>query len=397
MAVMNVTTYAFTILAARLLGPAEYGALAAVMGLLLVVNVLSLGLQATGARRVSAAPGDLAAIEREVMSTSYASAAVLGVVVLLATPLVTVVLDLDSWAAAALIAATAVPLSVMGGQAGILQGERRWGPLAGIYLAVGVGRLGFGAVALLLVPNTLGAMVGVTVGALLPAAVGALALRHPARRSPGRAATAPRPRRWAAGGVLRETLHNSHALLAFFALSNADVVIARSTLDAHQAGLYAGGLILTKAVLFLPQFVVVVAFPSMSRGGAGNRMHLTSLALVLAIGAVTTAGVASLSGTAVGFVGGAEYGALRERLWLFAAVGTLLAMLQLLTYHIVARRRQRTVLLVWAALVALLALSPAVGSLIFLLVAVLVVDSALFLLLLVRSVAPSYRQQPVPV
>ena len=57
MAVMNVTTYGFTILAARLLGPAEYGALAAVMGLLLVVNVLSLGLQATGARRVSAAPG----------------------------------------------------------------------------------------------------------------------------------------------------------------------------------------------------------------------------------------------------------------------------------------------------------------------------------------------------
>ena len=60
MGVMNVTTYGFTILAARLLGPAEYGALAAVMGLLLVVNVLSLGLQATGARRVCAAARHLA-------------------------------------------------------------------------------------------------------------------------------------------------------------------------------------------------------------------------------------------------------------------------------------------------------------------------------------------------
>jgi len=74
MAVMNVTTYAFTILAARLLGPAEYGALAAVMGLLLVVNVLSLGLQATGARRVSAAPHHRPQIEHEVLATSYASA-----------------------------------------------------------------------------------------------------------------------------------------------------------------------------------------------------------------------------------------------------------------------------------------------------------------------------------
>src|SRR3954467_5106283 len=102
MGVMNVTTYAFTILAARLLGPAEYGALAAVMGLLLVVNVLSLGLQATGARRVSAAPGDLVGIEREVMGTSYASAIALGLVVLLAPPLIAETLNLDSWAAPAL-------------------------------------------------------------------------------------------------------------------------------------------------------------------------------------------------------------------------------------------------------------------------------------------------------
>ena len=63
------------------------------------------------------------------------------------------------------------------------------------------------------------------------------------------------------------------ALLAFFALSNADIVVARNVLDGHDAGLYAGGLILTKAVLFLPQFVVVVAFPSMAtrRASAAGR------------------------------------------------------------------------------------------------------------------------------
>ena len=42
--------------------------------------------------------------------------------------------------------------------------------------------------------------------------------------------------------------------------------------EDQPAGLYAGGLILTKALLFLPQFVVVVAFPSMStaQNGAGR-------------------------------------------------------------------------------------------------------------------------------
>jgi O-antigen/teichoic acid export membrane protein len=394
MGVMNLTTYGFVIVSARLLGPAEYGALAAVMGLLLVVNVLSLGLQATGARRVSAAPDDLAEIEREVMATSYTSSLALGLVVLAATPLVTAVLNLDHWGAAALLGLCAVPLSVMGGQAGILQGERRWGPLAAIYLTVGLGRIGFGMVALLVRPDTLGAMTGVTVGAFLPAVVGWWALRRPDRRSAARAPRSHPPlvlgRRWAPGGVLRETLHNSHALLAFFALSNADVVIARSTLSEHQAGLYAGGLILAKAVLFLPQFVVVIAFPSMAKRDAGKQMHLLSLGAVLAIGAVTVAGVAALSGLAVVFIGGPEYAELQGRLWMFAVLGTLLALLQLMVYNIVARQRQRAVLLVWAALAVLALVTPLLGSVTVLLSVVVGVDSVLFLVLLVRSLTPSY-------
>jgi O-antigen/teichoic acid export membrane protein len=378
--------------AARMLGPAEYGALAAVMGVLLVVNVLSLGLQATGARRVSATPERLPAIEREVLSTSYGSALLLGLVVLVASPLIASVLHLDSWIPAALVGVTAVPLSVMGGQAGILQGERRWAPLAGIYLAVGLGRIGFGTIALIVEPNTTGAMIGVTIGAFVPTVVGWLALRH-ADRDVGIGSEAERTARWARGGVFRETVHNSHALLAFFALSNADVIIARVTLPEHQAGLYAGGLILSKAVLFLPQFVVVIAFPSMSSRAAGRRMHLVSLASVMLIGLVTTLAVALLSALAVVFVGGSQYSELQGRLWAFAALGTLLAMLQLMVYNIVARQRQRAVLLVWCALVALAVAAPFVASLSMLLAVVLSVDGVLFLLLLVRSLAPSYGRR----
>jgi O-antigen/teichoic acid export membrane protein len=395
MAVMNVTTYAFTILAARLLGPPEYGALAAVMGLLLVVNVLSLGLQATGARRVSAAPEDLASIERTVMSTTYLAAVVLGLLALAAAPVVAVVLNLDSWVAAVLIAVTAVPLTVMGGQAGIFQGERRWVPLAVIYLCVGLGRIGFGAVALVVEPTTTGAMVGVAVGAALPAAYGWFALHRRAQRREPASHPHERTHLWARGGVLRETLLNSHALLAFFALSNVDIVVARSTLGEHQAGLYGGGLILTKAVLFLPQFVVVVAFPSMSRQGAGRQKHLLSVAVVFGIGVATVLGTAVLAPLAVLFIGGPEYAALQDRLWVFAVLGTLLAMIQLLIYNIVARRRQRTVLLVWAAFVGVLASTPFVNGVDSLLRVVVCADSLLFLVLLGRSLAPSYHP-PVP-
>src|SRR3546814_6813259 len=85
-------------------------------------------------------------------------------------------------------------------------------------------------------------MIAVVIGQFVPVVVGWLALRH--ARTPGEHSD-----RHSIRPMIRETVLNSQALLAFFALSNADVIVARNVLDEHDAGLYAGGLILTKAVL----------------------------------------------------------------------------------------------------------------------------------------------------
>jgi O-antigen/teichoic acid export membrane protein len=187
-------------------------------------------------------------------------------------------------------------------------------------------------------------------------------------------------------------LHNSHALLAFFALSSADVVLARTFLGDRQAGLYAGGLILAKAVLFLPQFVVVVAFPSMAETGARRAMHLRGLGMVLAIGALAVAGTAVFSGLAVVFIGGPEYAALQSQLWAFAGLGTLLAMVQLMVYNVVARQDQRSVYLIWGALLVLLCTVPFVGSVTTLVTVVASVDGVLLVILLLLSL----RRRPSP-
>jgi O-antigen/teichoic acid export membrane protein len=305
-----------------------------------------------------------------------------GLICLAAIPVVTVVLRLDDWLTAGMIALTAVPLTVMGGQAGILQGERRWLPLAGIYLGMGLGRVVFGSLALVLDPNTLSAMTGVALGAVVPVIIGSAALRHASRTSTGvgrhgePSGEIGRSRR-----VVRELAHNSHALLAFFALANVDVVIARVMLDDYQGGLYAGGLILAKAVLFLPQFVIVMAFPSMSAAGARASMTLQALGLVLGIGLLATGAAWLFSGLAVEFVGGDAYAELAPLLWAFAAVGTIWAMIQLLVYNVVAQQSNRLVVFIWAGLVALVALSPAVGSVTFLLTAVVVVEGLVLLTL----------------
>ena len=332
--VMNVATYGYTMVAARLLGPKQYGAFASLMATLLVISVLQLGLQATAARRISAEPGHVGQIEQTIMAVTSRAAIAVGLLLLVLTPLINLVLRLDSYAVAALVAVAAVPMTVMGGQAGILQGERRWQALSLVYLANGLPRLVVGSLLIVASPSELTAMLGVVLGQFAPVVVGWYALRQ--ERAPGDVGEhhSLRP-------VIRETIHNSQALFAFFALSNADVIVARNVLSDHDAGLYAGGLILTKAVLFLPQFVVVIVFPAMSGAQSARRLNLAALGVVLAIGAATVAGTALLPDLAVAFVGGPEYAEIRDLLWLFAALGTVLAMLQLMVYNVVARQRLR--------------------------------------------------------
>ena len=144
MGVMNLSTYGYTVVAAHTIGKEPYGAFSALMGALLVISVLSLGLQATGARRISAHPEQVVAIERVVLGVGLRSALVLGALCLLLAPVLNEVLHLDSLPTALLVGLAAVPLTYMGAQAGVLQGERRWGLLALIYLAQGLGRLVLG-------------------------------------------------------------------------------------------------------------------------------------------------------------------------------------------------------------------------------------------------------------
>lgn len=377
--VMNVATYAFTILAAHLLGPREYGGVASLMGVLIVVNVVSVGLQATGARQVAADPGRRDEIEHAVMAATYRCALGLGLLCLALTPLIRSSLSIDSWVACTMIGLAIIPITVMGGQAGILQGEQRWLALGAVYLGMGLGRVLFGGVLMAVMTNQAGAMLGVAAGAVVPAVIGSVALGRAGAPLLGASVTAGARR------ILHEVVANSNALLAFFVLSNLDVIIARVRFDEHDAGLYAGGLILAKAVLFLPQFVVVIVFPSMASASSTHRMYLRGLAAVGVIGAVATIGAAVLSDLAVTFIGGSAYDGVRSDIWLFATVGTLLALVQLMVYEVVARQHRASVLIVWLGTVAVVCFAPFVDTGTQLVTAVALVDLGVLVTLLLTA------------
>jgi O-antigen/teichoic acid export membrane protein len=388
--VMNVATYGFTMLAARIIGPSEYGAFVACLNLLVVLQVVALGLQATAARRIAVDLHHVATIEGAILRMTTRVSAGVGGLLLLLVPAVDALLNLDSLATATVVALAAVPLTLAGGQAGILQGERRWGALAVFYLAGGVPRLVVGTAIILWRPDATSAILGVGIGYLFPLMVGWWALRH--RRTPESIAT-----EHSARSMLVESAHNAQVLFAFFALSSVDIMIARQVLDDLDAGLYASGLIMAKVMLFLPQFVVVVAFPDMASPASRRRALVRSLLLVAALGALMVLAARVLSGLAMVFVGGAEFGEVEDLLWLFAVLGTLLAMLQLQVYAVLARQGRRTVVLVWAALAAVVVLGLRTDSVVGLVSVVVVVDGVLLAMLTLVSLRITGTAPPPPV
>ncbi|WP_457208606.1 lipopolysaccharide biosynthesis protein, partial [Nocardioides sp. P5_C9_2] len=256
-----------------------------------------------------------------------------------------------------------------------------------VYIAAGVPRLVIATALVLWSPGELTALLGVAISAFAPALVGWWALR--AERRPGEVSDVHR-----GGAILKESLHNSQALLAFFALSNVDIIVARNVLDDHDSGLYAAGLIITKAMLFLPQFVVVVAFPAMATAHERQRAMIRSLSLIGGLGVLGTVAAWLLAPVAMVFAGGAGFDEIEPYLWLFALLGTLLSMIQLLVYSVLARQGRWTVLAVWAALICVIGVGLAQDSILGLATTVVVVDALLLALLL--GAAAYFQREHAP-
>ncbi|MER7250180.1 polysaccharide biosynthesis protein [Kribbella sp. NPDC000426] len=344
MAIMNVAAYGFTLIASRLLMPEQFGAITALLGLLLIGNVASLGLQAAGARQLAThTGGGAAALADAMLRAGRRSALGLTALCLVLTPLFMWLLHIDSIVAIVLLAPTLGGLTLMGSQLGVLQGSKRWTELAAVYFSTGVGRLVLGGGALLIHPSLDWAMAGLALGAAVPAALGQFFLRGSSGSSGQQVKD-----------VLRESVHGTHTLLAFFALANADVLFARALLDEKDSGYYAAGLIIAKACLFLPQFVIVLVFPSLANSPGDTVRLRRAIMAVAGLGVCAVAGTLILPGIVVEVIGGKEkYAPLGPYTWLFAVAGSAYAVLQLVVYAAIAQQEKRAALAIWIGLVVL--------------------------------------------
>jgi hypothetical protein len=342
----NGLGYLLNLVASRRLGPDRYGALAALLGVILVGNVLALALQAVVARRtvVARGPGSTGEVSDWTLRLTVGCAVVATGLGLAAAAPLTRLLHLSSPAPAILLGLALGPLTIVGGQLGVLQGAERFHALAGLYLIASAGKVGGGLVGVLVADSVTGAMFGTAVGTALAAGAGAVLVRRAHLPHSARRALPP--------GVTRETARATYTIGALFALGNLDVVLARHFLEPRQAGLYAVGAVLAKGAFWVTSFVPVIALPGLSDPSRRRRTAALSLGTVVAAGIVVTLATAAFGEFAVRLVGGAAYVSLADRAWLFAALGSLLAIVQLLIYSRLAGEDRRVALPTWIVVLA---------------------------------------------
>ena len=352
MAVGNGLNYVYNVVMARLLGPAGYGALGALLALALIASVPGLALQVVVARHTALRVRDQRALA-ELWSATLAGVAgaglVLGVLVAAASPLLAAYLHLGSAAPALWLAASVAPLPALAAVQGMLQGRERFAALAWVLLAAAAGKLAAGAGLVALGAGVEGAIAAVSLGSLA-AVLLALAWVRPGLV----AGASPRGRarswmRLLPSGLGREVAGATTAILGLFVLANVDVLLARHHLDADASGLYAAGAVVAKIAYWAPQVVMLIVFPRLVTSGARQRLLARSAACVAAFGAMLVVAAAAAPHLAASVSFGRSYLAVGPALPLFAALGTCLALVQLVLFSGIASADTR---LSWLLMVA---------------------------------------------
>ncbi|MGZ4360136.1 MAG: oligosaccharide flippase family protein [Gaiellaceae bacterium] len=265
--------YLFLLGSGRLLGSADYGTLAALLGLLTVVLLPTSALQMAVSREVAHALARdetqraRAFIRQGLLLSLKATVPVLVLAFALLVPLEHV-LRIHSARAMALALASLAIVFVWPFALGVLQGYQRFRALSVVSFAPLGGRLalllGLAAIGLRLY----GALAAVTLSSLGAAGLAVWAIRDSLAGGRRLEVESMRPfLRYLAPVVL--------GLLAIGLLTNIDLLVIKARFSAHEAGVYAAASAFARVVFFLPAAFLTVLFPRtaarQARGqGAGD-------------------------------------------------------------------------------------------------------------------------------
>jgi len=267
---VGVVGYVFHFATGRLLGPASYAVVAAMVSALSLLSLPSIVLQTTAARYTSllTARSDPGAIRRLLLQLSLAcllGVLVMGGVLIALAPAVAGYLHIADARLVYLLALASALGLLVAITRGALQGLRRFVALSlnilldmttRVVVAVGLILGGFG---------TMGAGIALAAGPIIAYTQSLYPLRRFARSS---TTTSP-----PLTDVGRYTLSAIVAAAGITYLLNIDVILAKHYLPSHESGLYAAGAVLGRVIFFLGMTVASVMFPEVTLLHARGETH----------------------------------------------------------------------------------------------------------------------------
>lgn len=335
----NVLGYALTIVLTRSYGPAEYGALGALLGAALIAGIPAGGLQYVLARRTAAGHLPAGRNDRTGLVLSGWLGGGLTAIVLAVSGVAAGFLHLGTVWPVVWLAAMMVPYTVGGAMQGALLGHERYAAFSMAQVLAGVCRFGAAVVTAALGLSVSGAMAALAAGMVLSSA-GTWLLTGPASWR-GRGS---RP-----AELVPDLVRSCSAIAGIIVLSNVDLLLARHFLSREDSGAYALASLFAKACLWGAQFVPLLVFPRLSRGDGGRGLVLRAAAAAAGVGAAGIVVTAVAAGPIVRMVAGQEGGypgtvALAVP---FAVLGTGWALVQLALFVAVAAADPRPGRLLW--------------------------------------------------
>jgi len=332
---VNASNFFFHIVVSRLLGPAHYGAVGAIL------SILSLMAVPVGAAQLAVTQAVIGHINNGQsfsLSRLIWRAFMVGFFAMLAfaalTPTIDGFLYISSPLPLYLVAAW-IPFATVGAVLqGALIGEYRFRAVAfAVFAGGGPVRLLFGAGLVLAGAGVTGAIIAT----IFAQAFSTISLLFSARQ---------KLRGDSQRSVVRSTRRDMTLSIAsigsYTALIGVDTFLARHFFVATVAGQYAAGAIAAHIALFVPSAIVAVAFPHWVSGeGTGlssRKAFVQALKFTVLLGILSACALTVLSGLVVHVLFGSSYTRAVPIVGLLAFASAVIGMISLFIYFHLARR-----------------------------------------------------------
>jgi len=332
---VNASNFLFHVVVSRLLGPAHYGAVGAILSIL---GLLAVPVGAAQLAVTQAVIGNQKRKEAFSLGKLIGRAIVVGLIAMLAfvalTPTVDSFLHLNSPLPLFLVALW-IPLATIAAVLqGALIGEYKFRAVAfATFVGGGPVRLLFGGVMVGVGFGVTGAVIATLFAQAFTTASLLFSLRHSIRHQPHMSAI--RTSR-------RDMGLSIAAICSYTALIGADTFLARHFLSAFVAGQYAAGAVAAHIALFIPGAIVTVAFPHWASGegtsAASRSAFAQAFKITIFLGLLTAAALAVLSSLVVHVLFGTSYAGAIGIVGILSFASATIGVVNLFVYLHLARR-----------------------------------------------------------